>query len=186
MTTKKNNVEVKTVANAQVETAVETAVETVANVETITAKVTKVMVPQANDERITFVLDKDIVTIDFETGEEKQSNMFGLNIYALVNQTKDKVDYINLADTMAMGAMVNPQLIALTFVNSEITFTREFKSEGEVRKDGESVYAHDCYVTEIKKVTTHIKPIFEHQIEKLFNDGKIAVVTQVVANPFDI
>lgn len=181
MTTKVKNVEVKTVAEATEQTT-----NQVTNVETITAKVVKVMVPQANEERITFVLDKDIVTIDFETGEEKQSNMFGLNAFALVNQTKEKVDYINLADTMAMGAMVNPQLFALIFVNSEITFAREFKSEGEVRKDGESVYTRDCYVTEIKKVVTHIKPIFEKQIEKIFNDGKIAVVTQVVANPFDI
>lgn len=38
---------------------------------TITAKITKVMLPQGTDERITFVLDKEFTTIDFATGEEK-------------------------------------------------------------------------------------------------------------------
>lgn len=152
----------------------------------VTARVVKVMTPPQGDERITFVLDKEIETIDFETGEAKLSNMFGLNIYNLVNQIKSSIDYINLADTMAMGAMINPQLLALVMVGADITFTREFHASGEVRKDGESIYSRDCYVTTIKKVTTHIKPLFEKQIEKLFDTGKIVVATQVVANPFDI
>lgn len=173
MTTTKNNAEVKTVANAN-----ETANEV------MNAIVTKVMLPENADNRVTLVLDKEITTIDFTTGEEKQTNMFGINIYNLVNQVSGQVESIALADALAMGNMINPQIIALALASAEITFVRTHHNEGDARTfEGE--YSRECYTTEIKGVKTHIKPMFQNILDKLVMTAP-CIIKQVSNNPYNI
>lgn len=151
---------------------------------TITATVTKVMLPQGTDERITFVLDKEFTTIDFATGEEKTTNMFGLNIYAVVNQVGQYVPEIQLADTLAMGKCVNPQIIALALTNAEIVVKREEHEQGEKRKNSNELYARDCITSEIVKVKTNIKPIFAQMLMQVVTSAPAIVKAAAIPNPF--
>ena len=151
---------------------------------TITATITKVMLPQGNDERITFVLNKEFTTIDFSTGEEKTTNMFGLNIYAVVNQVGQYVPEIQLADTLAMGKCVNPQIIALALTNAEIVVKREEHEQGEQRKNSNELYARDCITSEIIKVKTNIKPIFSQMLMQVVTTAPAIVKSAAVPNPF--
>lgn len=152
--------------------------------DTISAKITKVMLPQGTDERITFVLDKEFTTIDFATGEEKTTNMFGLNIYAVVNQVGQYVPEIQLADTLAMGKCVNPQIIALALTNAEIVVKREEHEQGERRKNSNELYARDCITSEIIKVKTNIKPIFAQMLMQVVTTAPAIVKAAAVPNPF--
>ena len=151
---------------------------------TITATVTKVMLPQGTDERITFVLNKEFTTIDFATGEEKTTNMFGLNIYAVVNQVGQYVPEIQLADTLAMGKCVNPQIIALALTNAEIVVKREEHEQGEKRKNSSELYARDCITSEIVKVKTNIKPIFAQMLMQVVTSAPAIVKAAAIPNPF--
>ena len=151
---------------------------------TITATVTKVMLPQGTDERITFVLNKEFTTIDFATGEEKTTNMFGLNIYAVVNQVGQYVPEIQLADTLAMGKCVNPQIIALALTNAEIVVKREEHEQGEKRKNSSELYARDCITSEIVKVKTNIKPIFAQMLMQVVTSASAIVKAAAIPNPF--
>mgnify|MGYP003366862713 CR=1 FL=1 len=151
---------------------------------TISATITKVMLPQGTDERITFVLNKEFTTIDFSTGEEKTTNMFGLNIYAVVNQVGQYVPEIQLADTLAMGKCVNPQIIALALTNAEIVVKREEHEQGEKRKNSNELYARDCITSEIIKVKTNIKPIFAQMLMQVATIAPAIVKTAAVPNPF--
>lgn len=154
------------------------------NVEEITGIITKVMIPEDNDERISFVLDKEFDTIDFNTGEVKKTNMFGMNIYAVVNQVGIYVPEIQLADTLAMGKMVNPQIIALALTNAEIVVKREEHEKGEKRKNSNELYARDCITSEIMKVKTNIKPIFAQMLMQVVTTAPAIVKAAAVPNPF--
>ena len=151
---------------------------------TIKATIIKIMLPQGNDERITFVLDKKFTTIDFSTGEEKTTNMFGLNIYAVVNQVGQYVPEIQLADTLAMGKCVNPQIIALALTNAEIVVKREEHEQGEQRKNSNELYARDCITSEIVNVKTNIKPIFAQMLMQVVTTSPAIVKAAAIPNPF--
>ena len=158
------------------------------NVVTLDVKVVKVMTPQANEDRITFVTDKTFESIDFTTGDSIETNMFGINIYNAVNQLRDKCPEIQLADTLAMGAMVNPQLIALIMTNAEIKIKREFKSADEIREFTENeTYGRDCWKTTIVSCKTNIHPMFMSMIADLIKNKPAVVKTVgIVNNPFNI
>lgn len=185
-TTKTTNVQVQPqaqVQDIQAEAIEAENVETEEN-NTITATIIKVMLPQGTDERITFVLNKEFTTIDFGTGEEKITNMFGLNIYAVVNQVGQYVPEIQLADTLAMGKCVNPQILALALTNAEITVKREEHEQGEKRKNSNELYARDCITSEIIKVKTNIKPIFAQMLMQVVTTAPAIVKAAAVPNPF--
>ena len=152
--------------------------------EIIKGIVTKVMIPQGTEERMTFVLNKMFTTIDFSTGEEKETNMFGLNIFAVVNQVAQYVPEIQLADTLAMGKCVNPQIIALALTNSEIVVKREQHEQGEQRKNSNGLYARDCITSEITSVKTNIKPIFAQMLMQLVTSAPAIVKAASIPNPF--
>lgn len=148
-------------------------------------KVIKVMLPEGGDNRVTLVTDKTFETVDFTTGETKETNMFGLNIYNLVNMVGDDVPEIQLADALSLGQMVNPQIISLALTNAELTCTREAHSAGDKREDGESEYSRDCIVTKILKVKSNIKPIFKATLERLVTTAP-CVVKVASTNPYNI
>lgn len=157
------------------------------NVEIITGTITKVMVPEGNDERISFALDREFDTIDFNTGEIKKTNIFGMNIYAVVNQVGQFVSYIQLADALAMGKMINPQIIALSMLNAQVAIKRENHEAGEQRKMSLDVYARNCKTTDFVTVKPNIKPIFEQMLMKLVTSAPTKVKEDNennIPNPF--
>lgn len=152
--------------------------------EVISGKIIKVMLPEGSDDRISFVLDKDFETYDFKTGELKTTNIFGMNIFAAVAQLGQFISYIQLADALAMGKMVNPQIISLSTLNADVDIKREEHEEGEQRKFGENVYARNCKTSEFIKVKPNIKPIFEQTLMKLVATAPAIVKAAAVPNPF--
>ena len=187
--TNKNNVQAQEDVQVQAQEDVQVQAQAAANVQEGEAKlisgiITKVMIPQGNEERITFVLDKEFTTIDFSTGEEKTTNMFGLNIYAVVNQVGQYIPEIQLADTLAMGKCVNPQIIALAMTNAEIVVKREQHEQGEQRKSSDELYARDCITSEIVNVKTNIKPIFAQMLMQIVTTSPAIVKAAAIPNPF--
>ena len=154
------------------------------NAEIITATVTKVMIPEGEDERVSFVLDKEFDTIDFKTGEVKRTNIFGLNIYAVVNQAAKFVSYIQLADALAMGKMINPQIISLSMIGANVTIKRESHNEGEQRKNTNGVYARDCITSEFMDIKPNIKPVFEQMLMQIIATAPAIVKAPAIPNPF--
>ena len=145
------------------------------NVEIITGIITKVMLPEGNDERISFALDREFDTIDFKTGEVKRTNIFGMNIYAAVNQLGQFVSYIQLADALTMGEMINPQIISLSMINAQVAVKREYHEAGEKRKMSTDIYARNCKTSDFVTVKPNIKPIFEQMLMKLITTAPAAV-----------
>lgn len=156
--------------------------------ENIIAKVIRVMINENAEDRISFVLDKEFETIDMKTGEEKMTNIFGMNIYNFVSQVSSFVPEIQLADAMATGQMVNPQIIALSMLNADIEIKREFHEKGEKRESTNDVYSNDCIVSKIVKVTTHIHNTFVAPLTQLImtKPAIIKKTTVGVPNPFNM
>lgn len=156
--------------------------------ENIIAKVIRVMINENAEDRISFVLDKEFETIDMKTGEEKMTNIFGMNIYNFVSQVSSFVPEIQLADAMATGQMVNPQIIALSMLNADIEIKREFHEKGEKRESTNDVYSNDCIVSKIVKVTTHIHSTFVAPLTQLImtKPAIIKKTTVGVPNPFNM
>lgn len=169
---------------AEVVEVQETEATEVEEAEVISGVITKVMLPEGNDERVSFVLDKEFETIDFKTGEVKRTNIFGMNIYAVVNQVGPFVSYIQLADALAMGKMINPQIISLSMLNAEVKIKREDHEAGEKRKNTEDVYARNCKTTDFVNVKPNIKPIFEQMLMQLISKAPAIVKAPAVPNPF--
>ena len=154
------------------------------NVEVISGTITKVMLPEGNDERVSFALDREFDTIDFKTGEVKRTNIFGLNIYAVVNQVGQFVSYIQLADALAMGKMINPQIISLSMLNAQVTIKRETHRENEQRKNSNDLYSRDCVTSEFTEVKPNVKPIFEQMLMKIITTAPAIVKAPAIPNPF--
>lgn len=145
------------------------------NVEIITGTIMKVMLPEGNDDRISFALDKEFETIDFKTGEVKKTNIFGMNIYAVVNQVGQFISYIQLADALSMGKMINPQIISLSMLNAQVAIKREDHEAGEKRKMSADIYARNCKTTDFVTVKPNIKPIFEQMLMKIITTNPAAI-----------
>lgn len=152
--------------------------------EEIEGTIIKIMLPEGSDDRISFVLDKEFETIDFTTGEVKRTNIFGMNIYAVVNQVAQFVSYIQLADALAMGKMVNPQIISLSMTGACVKLRRVLHNQGEQRKNSSDVYARTCKTTDFVKVKPNIKPIFEQMLMQLVTTAPTIVKKAAMPNPF--
>lgn len=153
-------------------------------VEEINGIIIKTMLPEGSDERISFMLDKEFDTIDFTTGETKRTNIFGMNIYAVVNQVAQFVPYIQLADALALGKMVNPQIISLSMNGANVSIKRVLHNQGEQRINTSDVYSRTCKTTEFVKVKPNINPIFEPVLNKLIAEAPAIVKAAAVPNPF--
>ena len=154
--------------------------------EEIEGTIIKTMLPEGSDDRISFVLDKEFETIDFTTGEVKRTNIFGMNIYAVVNQVAQFVSYIQLADALAMGKMVNPQIVSLSMTGAHVKLRRVLHNQGEQRKNTSEVYARTCKTTDFVKVKPNIKPIFEQMLMQLIATAPAIVKKAAVPNPFEM
>ena len=188
-TTNTNATQAQAAANVQAQAAANVQAQAAANVqegetEVISGIITKVMIPEGNDERISFVLDKEFDTIDFKTGEVKKTNIFGLNIYAVVNQVGQFVSYIQLADALAMGKMINPQIISLSMLNAQVTIKRETHRENEQRKNSNDLYSRDCITSEFIDVKPNVKPIFEQMLMQIVTTAPAIVKAPAIPNPF--
>lgn len=155
----------------------------------VKGNITAVTLPKGIDGRVTISLDcEPFVSIDFETGEEITKNGFGINVRNLVNQIGEKVEPIGLANALAMGKNINPQIISLSLIGASVDVKRTFHAKGTKREQSEELYSKDCIVSEIVAITPHIKPMFNKVLETLVMTKPYIenVASGIVANPFGI
>ena len=155
----------------------------------VKGNITAVTLPKGIDGRVTISLDcEPFPSIDFETGEEIVKSAFGINIRNLVNQVGDKVEPIGLANALAMGKAINPQIISLALIGASIEVSRTFHAKGTQREQSDELYSKDCIVSEIIAITPHVKPMFQKVLETLVMTKPYIenVASGIVANPFGI
>lgn len=155
----------------------------------VKGNIVAVTLPKGIDGRVTISLDcEPFPSIDFETGEEIVKSAFGINIRNLVNQVGDKVEPIGLANALAMGKAINPQIISLALIGASIEVSRTFHAKGTQREQSEELYSKDCIVSDIVAITPHVKPMFQKVLETLVMTKPYIenVASGIVANPFGI
>lgn len=156
-------------------------------------RISKVTIPKdgiGKDNRVIFIMDDNCVftTIDYKTHEINKTTSFSLNVYNIVNQVVNHVPEIQLADTLAMGAMVNPMIIALAMTGATIEFDRIFKLASDTRENTNEVYGQDCFVTKITSVKTSINPVSYTMLNHLIMTQPCikTITTSAAPNPFNI
>lgn len=118
------------------------------------------------ENRVAFVIDGTPIAGYDETNAESAVTTFGINVNELCNQVRNQVPELAMFETAAMGKRINPQVVGFIFQGAELQIERVFKEKGEEREvEGTGVYSNDCFVTKIKKVTTHIP----QQVANLLN-----------------
>ena len=155
----------------------------------VKGNIVAVTLPKGIDGRVTISLDcEPFPSIDFETGEEITKSAFGINIRNLVNQVGEKVEAIGLANALAMGKAINPQIISLALIGASIEVSRTFHAKGTQREQSEELYSKDCIVSDIVAITPHVKPMFQKVLETLVMTKPYIenVASGIVANPFGI
>ena len=150
----------------------------------VTAKVQAVL--KAEDGRMRIITDKEFLTIDFKTEQEEQTNSFSLNPFNLLQQIGEQIPILHMASTMCMGEQLNPQIIALSLVNADITFTREFHAKGESRKETNDAYSKNCYTTTITRITPHISEAANMMIMQLISTKLTLPKVAIIPNPFGL
>ena len=154
----------------------------------VKGNIVAVTLPKGIEGRITISLDCEFPSIDFETGEEIVKSAFGINIRNLVNQIGDKVEAIGLANALAMGRNINPQIVSLALIGASVEISRTFHAKGTQREQSEELYSKDCIVSDIVAITPHVKPMFQKVLETLVMTKPYIenVASGIVANPFGI
>ena len=155
----------------------------------IKGNITAVTLPKGIEGRVTISLDcEPFPSIDFETGEEIVKSAFGINVRNLVNQIGDKVEPIGLANALAMGKSINPQILSLALIGASIEVSRTFHAKGTQREQSDELYSKDCIVSEIITITPHIKPMFQKVLETLVMTKPYieSVASGITKNPFGI
>ena len=156
-----------------------------------TAKIVKVVTAQTadwKDSRVTLVLDAEIP--QYKDGQIINKNSFSKNIRQLVAEVGAFVPELQMADALALGRAINPQIIALSLTNATIEFKREYHAQGEETKSGnDTVYNSEGFSSIITKTTPNINPVFINilnmLIMKMAEQPQVSVTTQI-PNAFNI
>ena len=148
-------------------------------------KITKVIAGNY-DNRVAFVIDGMPIAGYNETNEEAAVTTFGLNVNELCNQVRQQVPELAMFETAAMGKRINPQVVAFIFQGAEMQIERVYKEKGEQREATDDVYSANCFVTKIKKVTTHINQMAQALLQQLLMQSVQQSMQPVTANPFNV
>ena len=148
-------------------------------------KITKVIAGNY-DNRVAFVIDGMPIAGYNETNEEAAVTTFGLNVNELCNQVRQQVPELAMFETAAMGKRINPQVVAFIFQGAEMQIERVYKEKGEQREATDDVYSANCFVTKIKKVTTHINQMAQALLQQLLMQSVQQSMQPVAANPFNV
>ena len=152
---------------------------------TASVKVAKV-IAGSYDNRVAFVIEGTPLAGFNESNEEAAVTTFGLNVNELCNQVRQQVPELAMFETAAMGKRINPQVVAFIFQGAEMQIERIYKEKGEQREATDDVYSANCFVTKIKKVTTHINQMAQALLQQLLMQSVQQSMQPVAANPFNI
>lgn len=152
---------------------------------TASVKIAKV-IAGSYDNRVAFVIDGTPIAGYNETNEEAAVTTFGLNVNELCNQVRQQVPELAMFETAAMGKRINPQVVAFIFQGAEMQIERVYKEKGEQREATDDVYSANCFVTKIKKVTTHISQMAQALLQQMLMQSVQQQMQPVAANPFNV
>lgn len=138
------------------------------------------------DNRVAFVIDGTPIAGFNEMNEEAAVTTFGLNVNELCNQVRQQVPELAMFETAAMGKRINPQVVAFIFQGAEMQIERVYKEKGEQREATDDVYSANCFVTKIKKVTTHINQMAQSLLQQMLMQSVQQSMQPVAADPFNI
>lgn len=142
-------------------------------------------------KRVGIVLDKTFKGFN-QDNKEIETDTFRLNAYTLAKQTSAFVPHIKMAQALALGKSVRPELFSLSLIGADIEMVRTFHEEGEEREtlkeDGTpEVYEKDTWTTEITKVTPHIDPTFAPMLMEYVKPApKTEVSANITIDPFNV
>lgn len=156
-----------------------------------TAKVLKVVTAQKadwKDTRVTIIIDKEIP--QYKEGEIINKDSFSKNIRQLVSEIGAFVPEIQMADALALGRAINPQIIALALTNAQIEFKREYHAQGDETKAGNgTVYDSEGFSSIITKATPNINPLFNNMLNTLImkqaEQPQVSITAQI-PNAFNV
>lgn len=152
---------------------------------TASVKVAKI-IAGSYDNRVAFVIEGTPLAGFNESNEEAAVTTFGLNVNELCNQVRQQVPELAMFETAAMGKRINPQVVAFIFQGADLQIERIYKEKGEQREATDDVYSANCFVTKIKKVTTHINQMAQALLQQLLMQSVQQSMQPVAANPFNI
>jgi hypothetical protein len=152
---------------------------------TASVKIAKV-IAGSYDNRVAFVTEGTPLAGFNESNEEAAVTTFGLNVNELCNQVRQQVPELAMFETAAMGKRINPQVVAFIFQGAEMQIERVYKEKGEQREATNDVYSANCFVTKIKKVTTHINQMAQALLQQLLMQSVQQSMQPVTANPFNV
>ena len=152
---------------------------------TASVKVAKVIAGNY-ENRVAFVIEGTLIAGFNENNEEAAVTTFGLNVNELCNQVRQQVPELAMFETAAMGKRINPQVVAFIFQGAEMQIERIYKEKGEQREATDDVYSANCFVTKIKKVTTHINHMAQALLQQMLIQSVQQSMQPVAANPFNI
>lgn len=184
-TVKESATQVNNVAKQEVTQSVPEMIGTYGEDYVASVKIAKVIAGNY-DNRIAFVIDGTPIAGYNETNEEAAVTTFGLNVNELCNQVRQQVPELAMFETAAMGKRINPQVVAFIFQGAEMQIERVYKEKGEQREATDDVYSSNCFVTKIKKVTTHINQMAQALLQQMLMQSVQQSMQPVAANPFNI
>lgn len=147
------------------------------------ARIVKVWQSNYDKNRITIQLDKTFKSYNENGVFVEDADSFGIPNNRVLRECSS-IEQLQLADAMAMGKPINPQIISLSLLNAIVTVDRTFKQKGEEREFEQGVYANDCFVSHIVSIKPDIKKLFADQLNKLIQTALI-VKEEAVPNPWD-
>lgn len=191
-TTKTAKENVKEVNNAQAQAATQEAAQEAPQMigaygedYTASVKIAKV-IAGSYENRVAFVIEGTPIAGFNDHNEEEAVTTFGLNVNELCNQVRQQVPELAMFETAAMGKRINPQVVAFIFQGADLQIERIYKEKGEQREATDDVYSANCFVTKIKKVTTHINQMAQALLQQMLMQSVQQAAQPVAANPFNI
>lgn len=136
------------------------------------ARIIKVWTSKFDTKRISLQLDKTFTSFDEKGNFVESTDTFGIAIGAIMQQCNNE-PHLSLADALAMGQPVNPQIVSLVLTGATINVDRVFKEKGEEREYEKGVYNNDCYTSKITSIKPKIADVAEKWIDRLMQTALV-------------
>lgn len=128
-------------------------------------------------------LSKKVKTFD-KKGDEVETDFITMKLGKVVDQVTKFIPELQLASALALGAVINPQIVALCLTNAKIEILENFKFAEEQREGMNETYGKNTWVKDITKCTPNINPLFMPTLGNLINTAPaIKLATAAAAMP---
>ena len=140
-----------------------------------------IRVTRGEKNRYYFEVDGEPFAGYNQKGEEVETNSFSLDLTTLAKQIGNKHEIFNTAFSMASvsrESILNPQIVALCFVNSKVTITRTHKDATDLRETGieGDTYGKNTWKSTITDITPNINQFSQQAlIQMIFNPQTLTI-----------